>query len=536
MVTANLYSALTRISELEEGALTIWADAICINQGDLHERAAQVLIMPKIYAQATQVIVDIGEQVDDSEIILHLCANYGALLGPLRNQKGTGAWPNLEHFDRGEWGRNEWWSGLISLCSRPWFRRVWVVQEIELARSIKMLCGYVFFKWWDLATVIRILNRDGLLARVGSVAYRGCQAILTMEPHSPGSLNASILPSLSSNRVREATNPRDKVYAIMGIVADKQLSTTLGVDYSVSTEQVFEDIARYLLSRNPSIEILYEAGGPKNLTNLSSWAPDWTIGPQSSLRGYENDYNASGHLRGPSQPLMELDGSGRRLQVRGFIVDEIYDIGSTLVWSERPSSVGNDEPRQRISDFLKEAGGIIKPLGYHYVPKEGSTAEAFWRTLVGGKSFKDKSIPHSWKYSQLLDTFQQRFQSWYPTPPEDAGLPSGLTRRKRTWRGSLPYQQSLELVLWGRLFGTTLGRYMGLLPRNSQKGDQIAIIAGSDVPFVMRKGAQDGTFRLVGDCYVHGMMRGEMMNYFGDEFAPSPDLKMGKMDFSLVLV
>lgn len=317
--------------------------------------------MPKIYIQATRVIVDIGEQVDDSDVVLHMCAHYQALMAPFRDKKAS-AWPNLEHLDRGEWGQNECWSGLISLCSKPWFIRVWVVQEMLLARSVKMLCGHVFFEWFGLATVIRNLDWDRMLANVGPVAYRGCQAIMTMEPHRPGTLNADTIPLLAANRVREATDPRDRVYAIMGIVSDRQLSTTLGVDYSLSTAQVFEDTARYLIGRKASIEVLYEAGGPKNLTRLPSWAPDWTIGHQSSLRGYEDMYNASGR----STPLMEFDESGPRLHIRGFLVDEIHDLGTILVWSERPSSMSDDEPWHRISEFLVESTSMIQGLGDHY--------------------------------------------------------------------------------------------------------------------------------------------------------------------------
>ncbi|KAL8752311.1 MAG: hypothetical protein Q9199_005828 [Rusavskia elegans] len=372
--------------------------------------------MPKIYTQATRVIVDIGEQVDDSDIVLHMCAHYQALMATFRGKKAS-AWPNLEHFDRGEWGQNECWSGLISLCSRPWFRRVWVVQEMLLARSVEMLCGHVFFEWFDLATVIRNLDRDGKLANVGYHDYG---------PHSPGTLNADTIPLLAANRVREATDPRDRVYAIMGIVADKQLSTTLGVDYSHSTEKVFEDIARYLIGRKASIEVLYEAGGPKNLTRLPSWAPDWTIGPQSSLRGYEDMYNASGR----STPLMEFDESGPRLHIRGFFVDEIHDLGTILVWSERPSSMTNDEPWHRISEFLEESTSLIQGLGDHYTPEGGSTAEAFWRTLIGNKTFKDKFAPRAWKYSKLFNAFQQRCQTWCSSPPEDPSLLSGKSLRR----------------------------------------------------------------------------------------------------------
>ena len=56
---------------------------------------------------------------------------------------------------------------------------------------------------------------------------------------------------------------------------------------------------------------------------------------------------------------------------------------------------------------------------------------------------------------------------------------------------------------------------MGLLPKSVQKGGEIAIIAGSDMPFILRRCNVDSAYRLIGDCYIHGMMSGELVEDAG---------------------
>mgnify|MGYP003623022304 CR=1 FL=1 len=50
---------------------------------------------------------------------------------------------------------------------------------------------------------------------------------------------------------------------------------------------------------------------------------------------------------------------------------------------------------------------------------------------------------------------------------------------------------------------------MGMYPNNMQQGDIIFALMGANVPFVLRE-AENGRYRLVGECYIHGVMYGEV--------------------------
>ena len=60
--------------------MVVWADGICINQGDVHEKEAQVQLMGDIYSKAEKTIVWLGEEADGSNavpgLLEHVAANY----------------------------------------------------------------------------------------------------------------------------------------------------------------------------------------------------------------------------------------------------------------------------------------------------------------------------------------------------------------------------------------------------------------------------------------------------------------------------
>lgn len=104
-VTDNLYSALRRLRRPERNRI-LWIDAICINQNDPLERAKQVQFMAKIYGQANNVLVWLGDAEDGSD---------GAF------QAICAAQINTDKISQG---------AILSLLRRPWFRRIWVRMQM----------------------------------------------------------------------------------------------------------------------------------------------------------------------------------------------------------------------------------------------------------------------------------------------------------------------------------------------------------------------------------------------------------------------
>ncbi|KAE9363193.1 HET-domain-containing protein [Stipitochalara longipes BDJ] len=123
-VTRNLENALRRLRKTDQDTV-VWADAICINQQDCAEKSVQVGMMGNIYSKATEVWIWLGEAGDNSDAAM----NY------IRNIK------TLDFEDPKYSPPLNTWKAIKLLWSRPWFERLWVVQEALLARKSTFNCG-----------------------------------------------------------------------------------------------------------------------------------------------------------------------------------------------------------------------------------------------------------------------------------------------------------------------------------------------------------------------------------------------------------
>lgn len=112
----------------------MWIDAICINQENLPERTHQVKLMAAIYSKAFRVLVWLGPAFDDSNIVMR---------GPLQDcdmEETITAVPWLFAFE--------------SLCARKYWQRLWVVQELRLAKEKNVMCGSTMISWHHLTEMM----------------------------------------------------------------------------------------------------------------------------------------------------------------------------------------------------------------------------------------------------------------------------------------------------------------------------------------------------------------------------------------------
>lgn len=174
-ITVNLHRALTRLRRGAETRL-IWADALCINQEDLDERAQQVQLMRDVYSCAERVVVWLGEEGDQSvDLAVSLMgAIYAACEGSAKtagvdlHAYAVSSRPfedvALSTLQGDVAESKDAWQALRLFFDRPWFRRVWCVQEIVLARSSKVYVGSLSLPWLTVGVVASWLNTMDILA------------------------------------------------------------------------------------------------------------------------------------------------------------------------------------------------------------------------------------------------------------------------------------------------------------------------------------------------------------------------------------
>lgn len=158
----NLETAL-RYLRLPKEICRLWIDAVCINQQDLQERAAQVVRLRTIYHMASRVLVWLGPGSHDSGVALQTLAYLGKQIEVSNAQwifRASNAtepdWWNLHHPL--PWTMDQW-ASIERLFARPWFRRLWVVQEIAVANEEAVfLCGDESLSWHVLRRAILALD------------------------------------------------------------------------------------------------------------------------------------------------------------------------------------------------------------------------------------------------------------------------------------------------------------------------------------------------------------------------------------------
>ncbi|ROV95429.1 hypothetical protein VMCG_08499 [Cytospora schulzeri] len=273
VVQSNLEASLRQFARkaVMQTRLWIWIDAICINQADLAERQREVPRMRSIYKTAREIVVWLGEEADKSDLAIRLIRKMAEscqkdtimLLG-----QDLRAHPDL--FGAG------CWLGLALLMSRPYWRRVWIMQEIAMGNAATtFLCGREVATWSDFYDAIYTFTNSHLdmVSRYVEKGYRdagasGIQGLnrnritqLTSEQKiqatDPEHIHPSLMPLLDIARSSMATDPRDRVYGILGLMPGA-FREVIKVDYTLPVTEVYTCFARSMIteSKSPSKDAL----------------------------------------------------------------------------------------------------------------------------------------------------------------------------------------------------------------------------------------------------------------------------------------
>lgn len=234
-VRDSLYQFLRLQATYVSEATHFWIDAICINQKDIWERNHQVGMMKAIYEHATEVYVWLGLGADDSDHVMKFMAYQSAM--PLR-EKGFGYLPM--------------WScrtakGLSVLFERPYWRRMWIIQELLHARRITVWCGEKKFDWsaiealyFKMETIAKsswFAHHKSLLAiRHSAAATMVWQRAHWRHPDTPAPTLSQLIETF---REWHCTDIRDKVFALVGMVP---LESAIVPDYALTPTEIYHAV------------------------------------------------------------------------------------------------------------------------------------------------------------------------------------------------------------------------------------------------------------------------------------------------------
>ncbi|KOC10312.1 hypothetical protein AFLA70_171g002391 [Aspergillus flavus AF70] len=239
-ITANLHAALVNLRD-HQLERVLWVDAICINQDDMDEKNQQIPLMRTIYAQADRVIIWLGEAFKDGDKALEIIRTLAEKKFMSGNDSATKL---LESSSE----------PCLKLLRRKWFRRIWVLQEAGVARSIEIMCGSVQINGYTFCEGLGQLEIPSSLGHIHPVVYliRGAHFRPRNAPKLRGSLCIGEL--IEMYRYHMASTSHDKVYALLGLAADDPNTPGLKPDYNVPWYDVFSNTIQYILSGEGIVE------------------------------------------------------------------------------------------------------------------------------------------------------------------------------------------------------------------------------------------------------------------------------------------
>lgn len=248
-VTKALEKALRHL-RFEDRPRALWIDFICINQKDCLERSEQVSVMGLIYEFAKSVLVWLGETSSDSPVGMRVLRYFATEERPRHGAPWQTLPPDLVR------------KGLQDIMDRPWFKRLWVVQEIGLSRRVTLQCGHDVFEWKssNFIVVSRFMRIIKFAEILPEWAQRGLDKV-DMQPlldlldlqignqldKSWGGSNRmarDLLDVAYDMRRKSCADPRDKVFGVLGMVDHLYNLEDFKPDYTMTVDQVFEALEK----------------------------------------------------------------------------------------------------------------------------------------------------------------------------------------------------------------------------------------------------------------------------------------------------
>lgn len=258
LLTSNLAKALRRL-RLHEDSRTLWADQICVDQMNDSERSAQVKLMNRLYRSASRILVWLGDDADnDAKPAFSLVR----VLEPMFGIKSVMQELNQAQVKLVEAYDEKSWRSVRVLLDLPWFRRIWIGQEIGTAAPGQLFWGNEEISWSQLASFCKFLGSLHLIHASFSLNYRNVRYLdHRFVRHSSWTRTSrnNFIYELHRARGREASETRDHVYAMLGHFSaevEPESGPLLEASYQMSLRDLYIKLAHRSLELHNSLIIL----------------------------------------------------------------------------------------------------------------------------------------------------------------------------------------------------------------------------------------------------------------------------------------
>ncbi|KAL9601238.1 MAG: hypothetical protein Q9219_002643 [cf. Caloplaca sp. 3 TL-2023] len=548
-ITTSLYIALKYLRKSKRPR-TLWIDAICINQEDLAEKTHQVSMMRSIYGSASGVLVWLGESDKDIRKAM-------ALLKRMDKSNINVLWPAEEDLAPFK-------PGLDKLFNKPWWSRLWVVQEVIVASTYPTVgCGRMWVPWSVVKRAMLITSirggPDGRLPRKATT-WQDFAMLPVIGPKHPSNdmhWGRKLKDLLLATSDRDSTLPHDKIFALLGMTT-KTTSDQLQVDYTQPFAVIYQQAMAHILKSGPTLNFLRSAINPRANKEIPSWCVDFSKPGWNDYFeacrwcGFYRDDTKKGASGNQEKAVILHDPAQGTIGISGTVVGSINyphvckrGSGSltrpeyTQIMAQAPF----DEQRQHqwhifnfvldeVKDFAVAARSALESRLGVAESHRSLDLGAIWKTVTKGRSLRPSP----------MSTFSPLSDRWKKSLPNDYAALEKFAQKESTVYGEVardwscawanhPHGQQAEadirfleeLEAWAfdvisfvgfelkdETFIMTDSGYLGNAPtavNEVEMGDLVCIIHGCSVPAILR--SQGEAYTLVTFSYVTDLMDGE---------------------------
>ncbi|KAH9985485.1 heterokaryon incompatibility protein-domain-containing protein [Xylariaceae sp. FL0662B] len=475
-VTRNLAEALLHLRYPDRPRI-LWVDAICINQMDNAEKSTQVMMMGQIYSNATCVLAWLGQEADNSKRALELLGWIGRqvvvdwstiALTPAQDSTDK----SLANVEEPLPCSPDESACIISLLSRPWFTRLWVRQELHLARKATVHVGLDSLLWDEFK------NAGACLYSKYRQLTLGSEWIVTRDVfHSCDSRRYQLDNLTGRIRSSDCKDPRDRINAIMSMLHESERNVQIKPDYSAPVSDAYIRVVLQHIKQRESLIALRECGGSKSsrIPNLPSWVPDWSGSTHTILWPISSAADCF-------PAFVKYLGHGT-LQLSGIRCSAVAQTSIVRGGPFISLEVIEDIQRLRTIIPLKEQGGQF--VG------DNDVVDALVDALFLGR-FRESYRPPHGGWPSRKDAKDWIANILASNDPSISAEPHGFVGRLRP----------------GRVFITDAGN-IGFGPSDVRENDIVALFVGAPTPCLLQRHGEDGKFILLGNCFSPGHMLGE---------------------------
>jgi hypothetical protein len=540
-VTPNLYDALA-VLRWEHQPRFLWVDQICINQRDNLEKGHQVQLMGQIYSKAERVLVWMGKEVFwCKNLIEHLSTMIGIF-----NKMG-----GVQHFAErrqisevvpGSLSKisEECWAAMKLIFSRPYFTRIWMIQEVTMGREVFVTVDGGAVSWPVIEAIGMMLWRPGSLgslplppemrnnnlkcfATMRTVRRRLLVSTLQNDSITWPNLGRWCLLDLVEKAFAfQATDPRDKVYALAGLLRfeDQCIPQDIFPDYSpgVTYQELVRKATITAFTTERCLASFIRCNPGRRVTS-PSWLLDVDDPHTETIIGPLGlDYYQFSASAGSTSDVHIVPNDETALLFKVTWIGEINKVAEQACWkkealwemAEKEYAIANPfETDELYQLVLSSYQAIHPPLRENFTFKDQDIVMDFGRAFLCNFPFEDKwsekhrdtksiGAPESAVFKKIL--LEGRMLSAYlhlliPVCSRAYGM--------RFFQAVTKHQGKEDAA-------SLAPQLMGWIPKEGVAGDALAVIHGFRMPMLLRRiPSAEERYRFLGICYVHGFMDGQ---------------------------